>query len=43
VLYYAYPSALAGRRRAIDFEAVLGVVGTARACTVVEQLVRLAG
>ncbi|MHB1133142.1 MAG: DUF1697 domain-containing protein [Chloroflexota bacterium] len=43
ILYYAYPSVLAGRRRGIDFEGLLGVTGTARTWNVVEQLIRLAG
>ena len=42
VLYYAYQRAFAGRRRTIDFERVLGVVGTGRTWKVVDQLIRLA-
>lgn len=41
VLYYAYPRARAGARRTIDFEKVLGVVGTARTWKVVARLVEL--
>ncbi len=43
VLYYAYPRALAGRRRTIDFEKVLGVAGTARSWKVAGKLLQLAG
>ncbi len=43
VLYYAYARALAGRRRTVDFESVLGVVGTARSWKVVARLAELAG
>jgi len=43
VLYYAYPKVFDGsRRRAIDFEKVLGAVGTARTWKVVNKLVELA-
>jgi uncharacterized protein (DUF1697 family) len=42
VLYYAYPREFAGKRRGIDFEKVLGVVGTGRTWKVVDQLIRLA-
>ena len=42
VLYYAYPREFAGRRRGIDFEKVLGVIGTGRTWKVVDQLIRLA-
>ena len=42
VLYLAYARALAGRRRTIDFEKVLGVAGTARTWKVVNELIRLA-
>ena len=41
VLYFAYARNLAGRRRAIDFERVLGVRGTARSCKVVDALIAL--
>jgi uncharacterized protein (DUF1697 family) len=43
VLYFAYSKALQGKRRNVDFERVLGVVGTARTWKVVEKLVELAG
>ena len=43
VLYYKYPRAFDGRRRTIDFEKVLGVVGTARNWGVVQRLISLAG
>ena len=43
VLYYAYPRTLEGRRRTIDFERVLGVVGTSRSWTVVKKLIELTG
>jgi uncharacterized protein (DUF1697 family) len=42
VLYYAYPRALAGIRRSINFEKVLGVAGTARTWKVVNKLIELA-
>jgi uncharacterized protein (DUF1697 family) len=42
VLYYAYPRALAGRRRSIDLEKILGVAGTARSWKVVAKLSELA-
>ena len=42
VLYYAYPREFAGRRRGIDLEKVLGVIGTGRTWKVVDQLIRLA-
>jgi len=42
VLYYAYPRGFAGRRRSIDFERVLGVVGTGRTWKVVNRLIWLA-
>lgn len=42
VLYFAYPRASAGRRRAIDFEKVLGVTGTVRGWKVVDKLIELA-
>ena len=38
VLYYTYAKALAGKRRNIDFERVLGVTGTARTWKVVGEL-----
>ncbi|MHB1004073.1 MAG: DUF1697 domain-containing protein [Chloroflexota bacterium] len=41
VLYYAYSRAFDGRRRSIDFEKVLGVVGTARGWNVVDKLIEL--
>jgi uncharacterized protein (DUF1697 family) len=41
VLYYAYPRELAGKRRTIDFERVLGVSGTARSWKVVDKLIQL--
>jgi uncharacterized protein (DUF1697 family) len=37
-LYYSYPAALAGRRRTIDFERVLGVRGTTRGWPIVQKL-----
>lgn len=43
VLYYSYPRAFDGRRRAIDFEKVLGVTGTSRAWNVVDKLIQLTG
>ena len=43
VLYYAYPRRVAGRRRTINFEGVLGVTGTARSWKVVNKLIELAG
>lgn len=43
VLYYAFPRAAAGSRRTINFEKVLGVVGTARTWKVVNKLIELAG
>ena len=43
VLYYAYPREYEGRRRrAVDFERILGVAGTARNAGVVGKLVELA-
>jgi uncharacterized protein (DUF1697 family) len=42
VLYLAYAKALAGKRRAINFEKVLGVQGTARSFEVVDALIALA-
>lgn len=42
VLYYTYAKALAGRRRTIDFERLLGVRGTSRTRNVVAKLVELA-
>jgi uncharacterized protein (DUF1697 family) len=42
-VYYAYPKAAAGRRRAIDFEGILGARGTARTHKVVARLVEMAG
>ncbi len=41
VLYYTYPKAIAGHRRTIDFERILGVVGTARDWKVVAKLIEL--
>ncbi|HEX6391312.1 MAG TPA: DUF1697 domain-containing protein [Solirubrobacteraceae bacterium] len=43
VVYYTYPKAAGGRRRAIDFERILGVRGTARTHKVVARLVEMAG
>lgn len=43
VLYYAYDRSLAGHRRNIDFERVLGVAGTTRTWKVVDRLIRLLG
>lgn len=43
VLYLAYDRAVAGRRRNVDFERVLGVTGTARTWKVVDRLVQLLG
>ena len=42
-LYYAYPREYAGRRRNINFEKVLGVIGTDRSWKVVKKLIELAG
>ena len=42
VVYYAYSKSIAGRRRTIDFEKILGVVGTGRAWKVVDALIDLA-
>ncbi len=42
VLYFAYPRALAGSRRNINIEKVLGVTGTARTWKVVAKLIELA-
>src|SRR6266542_1562048 len=42
VVYYAYARALAGHRRAIDIEKLLGVAGTARTWKVVDKLIGLA-
>ena len=39
VLHYAYDKKLAGKRRALDFERVLGVRGTSRTWKVVEALI----
>jgi uncharacterized protein (DUF1697 family) len=39
VLYFAYPRVLAGKRRAFDFERLLGVSATARTWRVVDELV----
>ncbi len=41
VLYYAYPGKFAGKRRTIDFEKVLSVVGTSRSWKVVTKLIQL--
>ena len=41
ILYYAYPASLAGHRRTIDFEKVLGVAATARSAKVVNELIGL--
>jgi uncharacterized protein (DUF1697 family) len=41
VLYYAYPREIAGRRRNINFEKVLGVTGTARSWKVISKLIEL--
>lgn len=41
VLYFAYPRSSAGQRRAIDFEKVLGITGTARGWKVVDKLLQL--
>jgi uncharacterized protein (DUF1697 family) len=41
VLYYTYPRALAGSRRSVNFEKVLGVSGTARTWKVVDKLIEL--
>ena len=43
VLYLAYPRKYDGNRRAIDFEKVLGVSGTARSWKVVHKLIEIAG
>jgi uncharacterized protein (DUF1697 family) len=42
VLYMAYARALAGKRRSIDVERVLGVTATARTIGVVDRLIALA-
>lgn len=42
VLYYAYSRSLAGNRRNINFEKVLGVRGTGRNLKVVNKLIELA-
>jgi uncharacterized protein (DUF1697 family) len=42
VLYFAYSRTLEGRRRAIDFEKILGVAATARTWKVVAKLIELA-
>lgn len=42
VLYYGYRRALAGRRRTLDMEGVLGLVGTSRTWKVAQALERLA-
>lgn len=41
VLYYAYPRKSDGNRRTINFEKVLGVIGTARSWKVVNKLIEL--
>jgi uncharacterized protein (DUF1697 family) len=41
VLYYVYPRRSERRRRTIDFEKVLGVIGTARTWKVVNKLIEL--
>jgi uncharacterized protein (DUF1697 family) len=41
VLYYAYNFEIAGSRRFIDFERVLGVAGTSRTWKVVDKLIEL--
>lgn len=41
ILYYAYPNKFAGSRRFIDFEKVLGVMGTSRSWKVVDKLIGL--
>jgi uncharacterized protein (DUF1697 family) len=38
VLYFAFPDALAGKRRSLDFERLAGVVGTGRSAKVVDEL-----
>lgn len=43
VFYYAYDRSLAGHRRNIDFERVLGVAGTTRTWKVVDRLIHLLG
>lgn len=42
VFYYAYSRDLAGKRRSVNFEKILGVYGTARTWKVVEALIELA-
>jgi uncharacterized protein (DUF1697 family) len=42
VAYYTYAKATAGRRRAIDFEGILGARGTGRTHKVVARLVEMA-
>jgi uncharacterized protein (DUF1697 family) len=41
-LYYAYSRKYDGKRRTIDFERVLGVMGTSRTWKVVDRLIELA-
>lgn len=41
VLYYSYPKSIAGHRRNINFEKVLGVRGTARTWNVIKKLIQL--
>lgn len=41
VFYYAYSKEWAGKRRAIDYEKILGVYGTARTWKVVDALIEL--
>ena len=41
VLYYAYSREIAGHRRNINFEKVLGVTGTARSWKVISKLIEL--
>jgi uncharacterized protein (DUF1697 family) len=43
VLYYAHPRRVAGHRRTVNFERVLGVTGTARSWKVVKKLIELTG
>lgn len=41
ILYYSYPAEIAGARRNINFEKVLGVCGTSRSWKVVARLIEL--
>jgi uncharacterized protein (DUF1697 family) len=43
VLYYAYSRALAGNRKTVPIEKILGVTGTARTWKVVNKMIELLG